>query len=537
MDNTENNSATTGSEQAATCHLETQKLQALAEVCKLIGQVVHLDTTLGRILKVLHHILHMERATLVLLDTTRQRLVIRASHGLTVEEERRGIYGLSEGICGQIFQSGLPCIVPDINSEPLFLNRTGARSQIKKERLSFLGVPIQVEKKSVGVLTVDHLFGPDVSFEEDMSFLEILATLIGQFLVLHDAISRKEEKLIEENRSLKAELHSRFNRHYIIGDSPAMQEIYWLIEKIAPSKATVLLLGQSGTGKELVARALHETSTRKDKPYIKVNCAALPENLLESELLGHDKGAFTGATATKPGKFELADGGTVFLDEIGELPILLQAKLLRVIQEQQFERIGGTRTLTVDVRIIAATNVDLQANVEQGLFRSDLYYRLNVVPIQLPALHERRGDIPLLIDHFLRASNERNNRDVKLTRDALDFLTAYDWPGNVRELQNFIERLVILADRQIIQTEMLKTHLSGISTPAPQSSAPLTLTAQQPHTVRDSLEDLERQAIEASLRRNGWVQARAARELGLTQRQIGYRIKKFNLSKPAFARA
>jgi Nif-specific regulatory protein len=537
MDNTENNAAVAHSGQPVICHLETMKLRALSEICKLIGRAVHLDTTLSRILKVLHDILHMERATLVLLDPSRQRLSIRASYGLTVEEERRGIYGLSEGICGQIFQSGSPCVVPDINSEPLFLNRTGARSQIKKERLSFLGVPVKVEKKAVGVLTVDHLFGPDVSFEEDMSFLEILATLIGQFLVLHDAISQKEEKLVEENKSLKAELHSRFNRHYIIGDSAAMQEVYRLIEKIAPSRATVLLLGQSGTGKELVARALHEASTRKDKPYIKVNCAALPENLLESELLGHDKGAFTGATAAKPGRFELADGGTIFLDEIGELPILLQAKLLRVLQEQQFERIGGTRTLTVDVRIIAATNVDLQANVEQGLFRSDLYYRLNVVPIQLPALHERRDDIPLLIEHFFRSSNERNNKEVKLASAALDFLTAYDWPGNVRELQNLIERLVILADKQIIQTEILKAHMRGLSAPGLQANESLAKPVGNSYPGHSSLEDLERQEIEASLRRNGWVQARAARELGLTQRQMGYRIKKFSLLKPAFARS
>lgn len=520
---------------SAACKLETLKIRALSEVCKLIGRAVHLDTTLSRVLKVLHDILHMERATLVLLDPNRQRLSIKASYGLSVEEEQRGIYGLSEGICGQIFQSGSPCVVPDIHSEPLFLNRTGARSGIRKEGLSFLGVPVKVEESPVGVLTVDHLFGPEVSFEEDMSFLEILATLIGQFLVLHHAIAQKEEKLVEENRSLKAELHSRFNRHYIIGNSVVMQEVYWTIEKVAPSRATVLLLGESGTGKELVARAIHEASTRRDRPFIKVNCAALPENLLESELLGHDKGAFTGATTAKPGRFEMADGGTIFLDEIGELPILLQSKLLRVLQEQQFERIGGTRTLTVDVRVIAATNVDLQANVDQGLFRSDLYYRLNVVPLQLPALRERRDDIPLLIDHFLRSSNERNDKEVILATTALDFLTSYDWPGNVRELQNLIERMVILADDQIIHIGDLKIHMSGLSTSRPPQTSPLPAPTRTASTGHSSLQDLERQEIEASLRRNGWVQARAARELGLTQRQIGYRIKKLKLTKPAFA--
>ncbi len=519
--------------------IETLKIKALAEACKLIGRAVHLDTCLGRVLQVLHDTLHMERATLVLLDKGGHRLSIRASYGLSVAEEQRGIYGLSEGVCGQIFQSGSPCVVPDINNEPLFLNRTGARSRIKKEGLSFIGVPVEVEGKTVGVLTVDRLFGPEVSFEEDISFLEILATIIGQFLLLHDAINQKEEKLVAENKSLKAELHSRFSKHYIIGNSPAMEEVFWTIEKVAPSRATALLLGESGTGKELVARAIHEASPRKEASFIKVNCAALPENLLESELLGHDKGAFTGATAARPGRFEMADGGTIFLDEIGEMPILLQAKLLRVLQERQFERIGGTKTLTVDVRIIAATNVDLQDSVNRGLFRSDLYYRLNVVPLRLPPLRERRQDVPLLIDHFLNSSNSRNDKEVALTTAALDYLTGYDWPGNVRELQNLIERLVILADNAVIRPEDISEHLRAIPrSPRPESglsSTPPPAALLSPLTPPGSLKDLERQQIEAALRRNGWVQARAARELGLTQRQIGYRIRKFGLERPAFA--
>jgi len=544
MENMDNETLTS-LKPSTTNHLKTLKIDALSEICKLIGRAVHLDTTLSRVLKVLHDILQMERATLVLLDQDKKRLVIKASYGLSVSEEQRGIYGLSEGICGQIFQSGSPCVVPDIHNEPLFLNRTGARTQVKKNDLSFLGVPVKVEGSPVGVLTVDHLFGPEVSPEEDLSFLEIVATLISQFLILHHAISKKEEKLVEENKSLKAEMHSRFNRHYIIGNSAIMQEVYSTIEKVAPSRATVLLLGESGTGKELVARAIHEASRRKNKPFIKVNCAALPENLLESELLGHDKGAFTGANTAKPGRFEMADGGTIFLDEIGELPLLLQSKLLRVLQEQQFERIGGTRTLTVDVRVIAATNVNLQANVDKGLFRSDLYYRLNVVPLELPALREKREDIPQLIDHFLRSSNERNDKELMMATTALDFLTAYDWPGNVRELQNLIERIVILADDDIIRIGDLKNHMNKLSIhvnklPVPARAAVHEAVPEPPPPPkappsRSSLQDLERQEIEASLRRNGWVQARAARELGLTQRQIGYRIKKLKLTKPPFA--
>ena len=529
---------------ASSCPLEALKIQALSEICQLIGEAVHLDSALARVFQILHDILRMDRATLVLLDPHRQRLEIKASYGLTIEEERRGIYGLSEGICGQIFQTGSPCIVPDINSEPLFLNRTGARTTIKKDQISFIGVPVLLAQKPVGVLTVDRLFGVETSFKEDVSFLSVLATLISQFIALHQAIARKEKRLVEENRSLKAELHGRFNRHYIIGQSRPMQEVFATIEKVAPSRATALLLGESGTGKELVARAIHEASPRRDKNFIKINCAALPENLLESELFGHEKGAFTGATASRAGRFELADGGTIFLDEIGELPLALQAKLLRVLQERQFERLGGTKTLEVDVRIIAATNVNLEDAVANGTFRNDLYYRLNVLPFNLPPLRERRSDIPILLNHFLRASIERNDKEVELSQEALDVLINYNWPGNVRELQNLIERLVILTDKTIIYQSDLPKEM-GI--PLPQETAPASsartahadhgLEVDGPagsHPAHHSLEDLERAEIKAALVRNGWVQARAARELGLTQRQMGYRIKKFNLDRPEY---
>jgi len=534
---------------ASSCPLEALKIQALSEICQLIGEAVHLDTALTKILQILHDILRMDRATLVLLEPYKQRLEIKASYGLTVEEEQRGVYGLSEGICGQIFQSGSPCIVPDINSEPLFLNRTGARTTINKEQLSFIGVPVLLAQKPVGVLTVDRLFGPEISFKEDVGFLSVLATLISQFLALHQAIDHKEKLLVEENRSLKAELHGRFNRHYIIGQSRSMQEVFTTIEKVAPSRATALLLGESGTGKELVARAIHEASPRRNKNFVKINCAALPENLLESELFGHEKGAFTGAVTSRAGRFELADGGTIFLDEIGELPLSLQAKLLRILQEQQFERLGGTRTLKVDVRIIAATNINLGDAVAAGTFRNDLYYRLNVLPFHLPPLRERKSDIPILLNHFLCASNERNDKNVKLSQEVLDVLMRYNWPGNVRELQNLIERLVILTDKGILSLSDLPPEMTNA---LPQETAPGnpprrlpsdpdhpggTAAGHPPVPPRNphSLEELERAEIEAALIRNGWVQARAARELGLTLRQIGYRIKKFNLRRPEFS--
>ncbi len=514
------------------------ELIALSRITELIGTAVDLDSTLASILGVLGETMKMERATFLVFDRARQKLAIKASCGLSAEEKMRGVYRPDEGVCGQIFQRCSPFVVPDINSEPLFLNRTGARSKVRKNKISFLGVPVVVQGKPEGVLTVDRLFGDDISFEEDIRFLTVLATLIAQFLTLHREIAKKEAKLIEENASLKARLHQVHDGHFIIGHSKPMQEVFSIIDKISSSKVTALLLGESGTGKELVARAIHEGGNRKDKPLIKVNCAALPETLLESELFGHERGAFTGAHASRPGRFELADCGTIFLDEIGELPLSLQAKMLRVLQEKQFERIGGSKTFTVDVRIVAATNVSLENAVAQGQFRADLYYRLNVVPIVLPPLRERKEDIPLLFSHFLGKSNERNGKRVQITPELLDFLISYSWPGNIREMQNLVERLVILAEGDRLTIHDLPSNL--FIKPRTEAGE----AGESPSTPRfnasgspKSLQDIERLEIEASLRRNGWVQVRAAKELGLTERQMGYRIKKYGLNRYASFRS
>lgn len=523
--------------------IEALELKALYRIVNFIGSAAHLDTALSAILKVLHDTLRMERATLALLDETSRQLTIRASYGLSIEEERRGVYGLDEGIYGQVFRTISPFIVPDVSSEPLFLNRTGARPSFSKTTISFIGVPVVLGDIPVGVLSVDRLFGLDISFEEDVRFLTVVATLIAQFLSLNQAIRRDRQQLIKENISLKARLHNRHKKHYIIGHSKPMQEVFWNIERVAPSRATILLLGESGTGKELVAQAVHEASPRRNKPFVKINCAALPETLLESELFGHERGAFTGAGASRAGRFELADKGTLFLDEIGEIPLLLQAKLLRVLQEQQFERLGSTRTMTVDVRIIAATNVNLEDAVTAGSFRNDLYYRLNVIPVILPPLRERQDDVPLLLDHFLRISNQSNEKNIRMSRDFLDSLSNYNWPGNVRELQNLVERLVILATDDLLRAEDLPDYLIHPPVAGPGENEDILRNRPQAETnaqgreaaafERKSLKEVEREQVRDALIRHGWVQARAARELGLTQRQIGYRLKKFNLKRPA----
>jgi len=520
---------------------ERLELQALYQIAQLIESALDLDKALSETLCILHETLRMERATLVLPNESGTSLAIRASYGLTPEEAQKGVYRLDEGVIGMIFRSCQPFVVPDIKKEPLFLNRTGARSHLKKQEISFIGVPVILMEKPVGVLSVDRLFGAEVSFEEDIRFLTVVATLIAQFLNLHQAIVNKEKHLIEENLSLKEELRNRYSHHNIIGQCKAMEEVFRYIEKVAPSKATTLILGESGTGKELVARAIHMASPRQDKPFVKVNCAALPDTLLESELLGHEKGAFTGAHALKKGRFELAHGGTLFLDEIGELPLNLQAKLLRVLQEHSFERLGGTTTISVDVRVLAATNKSLEQAVEENSFREDLFYRLNVVPINLPPLRRRREDIPLLLDHFLRQSNDNHRKETSLSRDVIDILMNYHWPGNVRELQNLIERLVIMAEGNTVRFADLPSYMKvtrEIKTPRPVPEEPpqVQTTAGPGDRPARPLEEIERREIEAALLRHGWVRARAARELGLTQRQIGYKIRKYTLIPPDYIR-
>jgi Nif-specific regulatory protein len=495
------------------------KLKVLHQVSQVIGQALHLDQTLDTILAVLSETLALKRGTVTLVDPKTGHLAIRASHGLTEEEKGRGVYRLGEGVTGRIFRTAQPFIVPDIRKEPLFLNKTGARA-IQRDRIAFLGVPIVLQGASIGVLSADRLFENDISLEEDIQFLTILAALMAQLASLNWQVEAREEGLIRHNLSLKAELSDRYQNFFIVGGSKAMLEVQQLVEKVAPTRATVLLLGESGTGKTLVARILHELSSRARCPFVKVNCAAVPENLLESELFGHERGAFTGATAPKPGRFEEAEGGTIFLDEVGELPLGLQAKLLRFLQEREFERVGGNRTIRVDVRILAATNRDLAGAVAKGDFREDLFYRLNVFPIRVPALRERREDIPPLAFHFLRKMSREYGRGLEFSSQALYALELHPWPGNVRELENLLERLAIIVEGPRIEASELAPYLGApASAPAaPRDSGEMT-----------SLRELEKREVIAALDRNHWIQSRAARELGITLRQIGYRIKKLGL--------
>ncbi len=501
------------------------KLKVLSRISEIIANLPDLENTLRDVLRILSETLSMKRATVTLLGRKTGMLFITASHGLSAEEMRRGVYRLDEGITGKIFQTGKPYAIPDIRKEPLFLNKTKSRA-LEKQHLAFIGVPIMLQGQAIGVLNVDRLFEDHVSSQEDIEFLQVVAVLIAQFISLNE----KFQELRAENASLRSKVSRNFDGPYIVGRSLAMLEVQRQIERVAPTKATVLLQGESGTGKTLIGRIIHDLSERKNFPFIKVNCASIPENLLESELFGYEKGAFTGAMGTKPGKFEEAHKGSIFLDEVGELPLGLQAKLLRFIQEKEFERLGSNKTRKVDVRILAATNKDLEVLANQGAFRPDLYYRLNVFPIHTPALRERKEDIEGLLIHFLRKVSREYDREIHFSVEALEQLKGYDWPGNVREMENLIERLVILSEQDRIQPELIQPYLSprpgtteGLVHGQGKSAPPGT--SNKPALLRE----MEKREVIAALRRNDWIQARAAKELGLTQRQMGYKVAKFEL--------
>jgi Nif-specific regulatory protein len=502
---------------------EKVEITALYEISKLLGFSLNLKSNLRGVMKVLSEYLDMKRGTVALRGE--KEVSIIAAHGMSEEEIKRGRYRLGEGIIGRVAKLGSPIVIPNIGDEPLFLNKTGARNTIKKENIAFLCVPIKFKDEILGVLSVDRLFGSrTISFEEDLRLLKIIASLIAQSVKLHREVEKEREAFLEEKENLTRQLKGKYSVENIIGQSDRMQEVFEAIHQVAPSKANVLLRGESGTGKELVAKAIHYMSLRAKGPFIKFNCASIPEGLLESELFGHEKGAFTGAMAMRKGRFELANGGTIFLDEIGDLPLALQPKILRVLQEKEFERVGGERTIKVDARLIAATGRNLEELVSGGKFREDLYYRLNVVPIFLPSLRERKEDISVLVDYFLKKYNEENRKSVKISSEVLDLFMEYDWPGNVRELENSLERMVVMSKGKTVTANDLPLNIKD-----------RTLKARYAVLTKDALpsaiEDIERTKILDALKRTGWVQSKAARLLGITSRQIGYKIKKYNIQE------
>ncbi|MEO1237854.1 MAG: sigma 54-interacting transcriptional regulator, partial [Planctomycetota bacterium] len=416
-----------------------------------------------RAMSLLSDRLQIQRATLVLLDQASGQLRTFASVGLTPAEQERGRYAVGEGVTGRVMETGVPAVIPDVADHPDFLNRTRSRAledSNQRQVLSFICVPVQDGDQYVGTISIDKPFVDKQTLDAEARLLKIFAGLIAQTIRIHNLVQLEKEEWLAENAQLKDNLRSKYRFDNIIGSSPVMLDVLSTIGQVASSRATVLLLGETGCGKELIAKAIHYNSPRRDKPLIRVNCGALSPQLLESELFGHIKGAFTGAVKDKIGRFEAASGGTIFLDEVGTLDPQLQVKLLRVLQEREFERVGDHLTIKTDVRVIAATNLELEEEVRKGAFREDLYYRLNVVTINLPPLRSRREDIPRLIDHFLDRYNRENQRDVKkISRDTLNTLLRYPWPGNVRELENAVERAVVLSSGDDFSEELLPLQI------------------------------------------------------------------------------
>jgi Nif-specific regulatory protein len=492
----------------------------LYEITKAIHATLDLRQALYKALGLMSEYLGMNRGSISLLNPDTSEIHIEVAHGISSSEKTRGRYKLGEGVTGRVIESGRPMAVPKINDEPLFLDRTGARSRIDKSTISFICVPIKEGRKVVGALSVDRVFEGSGPLEEDVRLLTVVSTLIAQKVAVLESINREQDRLKEENLRLRKELNKKYSFSNIIGNSRKMQEVFYLITQVAKSNANVLLLGESGTGKELAANAIHYNSLRSTKPFIKVNCAALPENLVEAELFGYEKGAFTGANREKAGKFEIAHGGTIFLDEIGSLALESQGKLLRVLQERELERLGGNQVIKVNIRLIAATNKDLARSVEQGTFREDLFYRLNVYPIYLPALREREADILLLADYFLEKYAEEYGKNIKrISTPAIEALTQYHWPGNVRELENCMERAVLLCDDQVIHSYHLPPTLQ---------TAQETGT-QQTQSLAEAVERFERELLIDALKSSRGNMRKASLALKTTERIFGYKINKYGI--------
>ena len=505
---------------------EVQELRLLFEISQILERSMDLRDVMGPVLKAMADHMGMLRGTITLLNRHTGEILIEAAHGLSPSQRRRGRYQLGEGITGKVIQSGRPMVVRRISDEPQFLDRTGARSKLEKKDISFICVPIKIGQEVIGALSADRLFADAVSLEEDVRLLGVIASMIAQAVKLRQEALEEHERLKEENLRLKAKLKERFQPANIIGNSKPMLEVYDLIAQVCRSDTTVLIRGETGTGKELVAQAIHYASLRAHGPFVKVSCAALPETLIESELFGHEKGAFTGAHTMRKGRFELAHGGTIFLDEIGELPPSTQVKLLRVLQEREFERVGGVRTIKVNVRIIAATNRDLEKMVAEGRFRQDLYYRLNVFPIHLPPLRERGSDILLLANHFAEKYGRLHHKQIKrISTPAIDMLMSYHWPGNVRELENYIERAVILSTDGVIH---------GHHLPPTLQTAEASGTVVPRGTLKEALERLERELIMEALKNARGNCAKAARALGITERVMGLRVRKYGIDPKRF---
>jgi Nif-specific regulatory protein len=506
------------SEAIARERAELRKLTTLIESGQLLADTRNLKAAISRVLDTLaqHH--RFIRSFVVIHDKETDKLQTEAAHGFT---SRHSGFRLGEGIIGQVAKSGKPVVIPKINREPLLQIPFFKQSNSSRSREhSLVCVPIIVNRKSVGVFGAELVYKAERNYDRHIKFMSVIASMIAQALKVEYLIASEKQRLLDENIHLKQELRDKYDFGHIIGTSNPMRQVFEQVTQVARTNTTVILRGESGTGKELIAHAIHYNSHRANAPFVKVSCAAIPETLLEAELFGHEKGAFTGAHGRKKGRFELANGGTLFLDEIGDLSLSTQVKLLRVLQEREFERLGGTETIKVDVRLITATNKDLEKAIKANQFRGDLYYRLNVFSIFIPPLRERKSDILLLAEHFLEKYEHKHGKRIRrISTPAIDMLMSYHWPGNVRELENAIERAVLVCDTNVLHGHHLPPTLQTAE--GSDTITRLTLAA--------SVEAYEKDLIQDALKTTRGNKAKTAKLLDTTERIIGYKIKRYGI--------
>jgi Nif-specific regulatory protein len=504
-------------------HSDVRKLGTIMELGEALAGTLNLQAGLYSVLEVLGRRCGAIRGAVTLCDKSAGILTVEAALGYPGQGERVR-YRLGEGITGTVAESGAPAVIPRVSREPRFLHRA-AGPDVRREETTFICVPIIADGSVEGTLSIEFSFVGERDWDRMVKVLRIAAGMISQALRIQRLVDVERQRLVEENTQLRQELRERYEFTNIVGNSGPMRRVYEQVAQVVGTNTTVLIRGESGTGKELIAHALHHHSPRAGKPFVRVNCAALPETLVESELFGYERGAFTGAQARRKGRFELADGGTLFLDEIGELSLSTQVKLLRVLQEREFERLGGSDTVRVDVRMITATNKDLEQALAEGTFREDLYYRLNVFTICIPPLRERKSDVLLLAEHFVRKYTELHGRSIKrISTPAIDMMMTYHWPGNVRELENTIERAVLVAEGDVIHGH----HLT-----------PTLQTAEASGTVvsgslAEAVAAFESNLIQDALKTTRGNRARAARLLSTTERIISYKIRRYGINPRRF---
>jgi Nif-specific regulatory protein len=499
-------------------------LSVLFQVSEVVAKSTDLEECILEVMEEMAHKFGILQAILTVLNRNSSKIYIEVAYGLTQEEKERGEYKIGEGIIGEVVKTGQPYIIPHISDEPKYLNKTRSTSKTKDDG-SFICVPVKAKNQIIGTLSVKLKYYSSRTYEKELQLLTVMASMFARLVRSRQDKIEELEKL-HHARLLEHGLYSYNDRiNSLVGESGKMQAVYDLITKVAMTNATILIRGESGVGKELVAKAIHDQSARAKLQMIKINCAAIPETLIESELFGYEKGAFTGADKLHKGMFELAEGSSIFLDEIGDLSPNLQVKLLRVLQEREFHRLGGSETIKADVRIIAATNRNLEELIARNEFREDLYYRLNVFPLLIPPLRERRGDIPLLVNHFIEKHNHIHGLKIKrISSSAIDLLMTYHWPGNIRELENCIERASILSTDQVIRSHNLPPTLQSAASTGSRLDGSLGAI----------LENVEKQILIDALNITKGNISKAAEQLKLTERIMGLRIKKYNIDPVIF---